>query len=84
MNASGSVTNIDLNGDGKIEYSIPLALSKQSYKVAGLISGQAYRLTIIDYDVAAMKGIMNIFISLPIDLRRLTLIGRPNLYMKEI
>lgn len=56
VNADGSVTNIDLNGDGKMEYSIPLVLSKQSYKVAGLISGQTYRLTIIDYDVAGNEG----------------------------
>ncbi|WP_414730963.1 Athe_2463 domain-containing protein [Bacillus sp. FJAT-28004] len=56
VNADGSVTNIDLNGDGTTEYSIPLALSKQSYKVAGLISGQAYRLTVLDYDVAGNEG----------------------------
>ncbi|WP_054029079.1 hypothetical protein [Bacillus sp. FJAT-28004] len=56
VNGDGSVTNIDLNGDGTTEYSIPLALSKQSHRVTGLISGQQYRVTVLDYDIAGNEG----------------------------
>nr|MBC9204744.1 hypothetical protein [Paenibacillus sp. PL91] len=56
VNADGSVTNIDLNKDGSAEYSVPLALTKQSYRVEGLISGQEYRVTVLDYDVAGNEG----------------------------
>jgi len=56
VNADGSVTNIDLNGDGTTEYSIPLALTKQSHRVTGLISGQQYRVTVLDYDIAGNEG----------------------------
>jgi hypothetical protein len=56
VNADGSVTNIDLNGDGTAEYSTPLALNRQSYRVAGLIPGQEYRLAVLDYDVAGNEG----------------------------
>ncbi|MGM0883351.1 MAG: Athe_2463 domain-containing protein [Bacillota bacterium] len=56
VNADGSVTNIDLNGDGTAEYSTQLALNRQSYRVAGLIPGQEYRLTVLDYDIAGNEG----------------------------
>ncbi|RCW47447.1 CARDB protein [Paenibacillus prosopidis] len=56
VNANGSVTNIDLNGDGTAEYSTSLALNRQSYRVAGLIPGQEYRLTVLDYDIAGNEG----------------------------
>lgn len=56
VNADGSVTNIDLNGDGTTEYSIPLALNKLSYRVTGLLAGQEYRLTVLDYDIAGNEG----------------------------
>ncbi|WP_146022680.1 Athe_2463 domain-containing protein [Paenibacillus castaneae] len=56
VNANGSVTNIDLNGDGIPEYSIPLALNARSYKVSGLIAGQEYRVTVIDHDIAGNEG----------------------------
>lgn len=56
VNANGSVTNIDLNGDGTTEYSIPLALHAKSYRVSGLAAGQEYRLTVLDYDVAGNEG----------------------------
>ncbi|WP_424767373.1 Athe_2463 domain-containing protein [Paenibacillus sp. sgz302251] len=56
VNTNGSVTNIDLNGDGSAEYSVPLALTRQSYRVTGLIPGQQYRLTILDDDIAGNEG----------------------------
>lgn len=56
VNANGSVTNVDLNGDGTTEYSVPIALTRQSYKVTGLTPGQEYRLTVLDYDVAGNEG----------------------------
>ncbi|OMF23474.1 hypothetical protein BK133_24085 [Paenibacillus sp. FSL H8-0548] len=56
VNKDGSVSNIDLNGDGVAEYSTPLALSKQSYRVAGLVPGQEYRVTVLDYDIAGNEG----------------------------
>ncbi|WP_425414666.1 Athe_2463 domain-containing protein [Paenibacillus harenae] len=56
VNADRSVTNVDLNGDGTTEYSIPLSLTRQSYKVTGLIPGQEYRLTVLDYDTAGNEG----------------------------
>ncbi|MDQ8732970.1 Athe_2463 domain-containing protein [Paenibacillus sp. LHD-38] len=57
VNANGSVTNIDLNGDGQSEYSMPLALERQSIRVTGLDAGQEYRLTVIDADLAGNEGI---------------------------
>ncbi|HTG69810.1 MAG TPA: CARDB domain-containing protein [Candidatus Udaeobacter sp.] len=56
VNADGSVTNIDLNGDGTTEYSIPLALDRKFYQVTGLAAGQQYRLTVLDYDAAGNEG----------------------------
>ncbi|MGG4145710.1 hypothetical protein ABEW34_21675 [Paenibacillus algorifonticola] len=56
VNSDGSVTNIDLNKDGTAEYSIPLPLTTRSYKVASLVPGQEYRLTVIDNDVAGNQG----------------------------
>lgn len=56
VNGDGSVSNIDLNGDGSPEYSIPLALDRQSYQVTGLTAGQEYRLTVLDYDAAGNEG----------------------------
>ncbi|KRE35026.1 hypothetical protein ASG81_22360 [Paenibacillus sp. Soil522] len=56
VNADSSVTNIDLDADGSSEYSIPLALDRKSYQVTGLIAGQEYRLTVLDYDAAGNEG----------------------------
>jgi hypothetical protein len=56
VNANGSISNIDLNGDGTTEYSIPLPLHQRTYKVSGLIPGQEYRVTVLDYDVAGNEG----------------------------
>lgn len=56
VNADGGVTNIDLNGDGQSEYSLPLPLDRQTYRVTGLTAGQEYRLTVIDIDLAANEG----------------------------
>ncbi|WP_171056408.1 Athe_2463 domain-containing protein [Paenibacillus sinopodophylli] len=57
VNAGGSVTSIDLNGDGQVEYSLPLTLERTKYRVAGLEAGQEYRLTVIDYDIAGNEGV---------------------------
>ncbi|MGO4699547.1 hypothetical protein AB4Z50_35540, partial [Paenibacillus sp. 2TAB26] len=56
VNSNGSVTNIDLNQDGTTEYSIPISLQAKSYRVSGLVAGQEYRLTVLDYDVAGNEG----------------------------
>ncbi|WP_338554387.1 hypothetical protein [Paenibacillus sp. KS-LC4] len=56
VNPDGSVKTIDLNGDGLAEYNIALPAAARSYQVAGLIPGQAYRLTVIDTDVAGNPG----------------------------
>ncbi len=56
VNPDGSIANIDLNNDGTKEYSIPLALDRQSYRVTGLVAGERYRVTVLDYDVAGNEG----------------------------
>ena len=56
VNDNGSLTNIDLNGDGRAEYSIPLGLNTITYRVTGLVAGQRYRLTVIDTDRAGNEG----------------------------
>ncbi|MFF2091650.1 hypothetical protein [Paenibacillus sp. NPDC058174] len=56
VNPDRSVTAIDLNGDGTPEYSLPLSKTTNSYQVKGLVPGQEYRLTVIDYDVAGNEG----------------------------
>ncbi|MGO4544195.1 hypothetical protein AB4Z29_05320 [Paenibacillus sp. 2TAB23] len=56
VNTDGSVTNVDLNKDGTAEYSIPISLQAKSYRVTGLVAGQEYRLTVLDYDVAGNEG----------------------------
>jgi hypothetical protein len=56
VNQDGSVTNMDLNNDGTKEYSIPLALDRQSYRVTGLVAGEQYRVAVLDYDIAGNEG----------------------------
>lgn len=56
VNADGSVSAIDLNGNGTAESSIALAKTATSYTVNGLTSGQKYRLMVNDYDVAGNEG----------------------------
>jgi hypothetical protein len=56
VNSNGSVTNIDLNQDGTAEYSVPISLQAKTYRVTGLVAGQTYRLTVLDYDIAGNEG----------------------------
>lgn len=56
VNDDGSTTNIDLNGNGTVEYSIPLSNSTTSYSVGGLIAGAKYRLMVVDWDIAGNMG----------------------------
>ncbi|MFD1952779.1 hypothetical protein ACFSL6_00935 [Paenibacillus thailandensis] len=57
VNADGSITNIDLNGNGTAEYSVELPKGATSYTVNGLESGGRYRLMVTDYDVAGNEGL---------------------------
>ncbi|ANY65891.1 hypothetical protein BBD42_04970 [Paenibacillus sp. BIHB 4019] len=56
VHTDGSVTTIDLNGDGLAEYSMAMQMEARSHQVTGLIPGQTYRLTVIDTDVAGNPG----------------------------
>lgn len=56
VNADGSVTAMDLNGNGTADSSVALAKTASSYTVNGLTSGQRYRLMVMDYDVAGNEG----------------------------
>lgn len=56
VNDDGTTTNIDLNGNGTAEYSIPLPNSTTKYTVGGLLTGQRYRLMVVDWDIAGNMG----------------------------
>lgn|GEM_PF-3538754 len=56
VNDDGTTTNIDLNGNGTAEYSIAIPNTKTSYTVTGLVTGQRYRLMVVDWDVAGNMG----------------------------
>ncbi len=56
VNADGSTTNIDLNGDGVAENYVTLPNASRSYEVGGLIPGQTYRLMVVDWDRAGNMG----------------------------
>nr|WP_313732030.1 CARDB domain-containing protein [Cohnella nanjingensis] len=56
VNADGSMTNIDLDGNGTTENYVTLPNASQSYQVNGLLPGQTYRLMVVDWDRAGNMG----------------------------
>ncbi|QAY68075.1 hypothetical protein ET464_18580 [Paenibacillus protaetiae] len=56
VNDDGSVTAIDLNGNGTVEESVPLDKNALTYTVSGLKTGQQYRLMVVDWDAAGNMG----------------------------
>lgn len=64
VNADGSLTNIDLDGNGSTEFNVWIGKTDRSYRVNGLVPGNQYRLTVVDYDVAGNEGHLRLYLFL--------------------